>query len=191
MEDFLWIFILLAFWLFEIAGKAIKRQAGVGDKEPKLSRPDPRVSQRDLARDVDSGARRAEDALSRWEAKQQKARAKPVPSVPAASQRRRIRAADRRRDAFEAIAAMLAAPPEEPAPPQLPESLLPIDRPARRKVSAAGDELPPPASVTVRHTGGMRHLGHLRELQRAVVFREILGPPVSLARGSAFRSDAD
>jgi len=181
MEDFFWIFILLAFWVFEIVTKAIKKQQGTNADQPKLSRPDPQASRRELARDVDDGARKAEDALRSWEANQLKAQAqaqaRPVPSASAVPQRRRTRAADRRREAFEAIATMLAPVPVEPEKPATPKSLFPVDQP-RRETRVPAAELPPPPSVRAREQGGFRNLAHLSEIQRAIVLSEILGSPV-------------
>ncbi len=180
MDEFVWIFILGAFWLFEIAAKAIKKQSQGDGGKPKPSRPDPRASQRELARDVDDGARRAEDALRGWEAKQQEAQRQKARARSAPPQRRRTRAADRRREAFEAIAAMLAPTAEEPARPEIPASVQPIERPRRSPETAEQDELPPPPSVRARDPGGVQHLAHLPELQRAVVLSEILGSPIAL-----------
>lgn len=181
MEDFFWIFILLAFWVFEIVTKAIKKQQGTNAGEPKLSRPDPQASRRELARDVDEGARKAEDAMRRWEAKQLKAQvqtqARPVPSTSAVPPRRQTRAADRRRAAFEAIATMLAPVPVEPEKPAIPKSLFPVDQP-RPESRAQAAELPPPPSVREREQGGFQHLAHLSEIQRAIVLSEVLGSPV-------------
>jgi hypothetical protein len=187
MDEFVWIFVLGAFWLFEIAAKAIKKQSSADSSKPKLSQPDPRASQRELARDVDDGARRAEDALRRWEARQQKAQAKAVARAQAVPQSRRIRAADRRRQAFEAIAAMLAEPAEEAARPEIPASVLPVERPRRPPVTVEESKLPPPPSVRARDPGGVQHLAHLPDLQRAVVLSEILGSPVGLPRSSEAR----
>lgn len=190
MDEFVWIFVLGAFWLFEIAAKAIKKQQGTNADQPKLSRPDPQASRRELARDVDHGARTAEDALRRWEAKQLKAQAqaqaRPVPSASAVPQRRRTRAADRRREAFEAIATMLAPVRVEPEKPETPESLFPVDQP-RPEPRAPAAELPPPASVRAREQAGFRNVAHLSEIQRAIVLSEILGSPVGLPGRSESR----
>ncbi|MFQ5530675.1 MAG: hypothetical protein ACE5FP_10075 [Gemmatimonadota bacterium] len=186
MEDFFWIFILLAFWLFEIVGKAIKKQKESEGDEPGRVRPDPRSARRDLARDVDEGARRAEDALRRRDELQ---RATTMTAAPSSAARRRDAAG--RRQAFEAIAAMLAPPPEEPEPPPIPPSVLSVDRPRRPPAPAAEAELPQPPAVRRREQGGLRHLEHLPIFQRAVVLNEVLGPPVSLSRRSAGQLDAD
>jgi hypothetical protein len=195
MEDYVWILILGAFWLFEITNRARKKKGQTEDGEPGASRPDPRSARQELARDVDRAARRAEDTLKRREQQQQQA---PVPmSVPAA--RRRPVGEPRRRDAFEAIAAMLAAPPEKTARAPVArrqEAAAPGRPPAARPRPAASRrpdvEMPPPPAVGRRRgRDGMRHLARLPEIQRAIVLSEILGLPVSLAPRRAFQLDSD
>ncbi len=189
MEDYVWIFILGAFWLFEIASKAIKGKGKTEDGELDATRPDPRRSSRDLSREIDASARRAEDALQRWEAKQPEV--VPVPSRPAAQ--RRARKTQRRREAFAALAPMLAAPPEMQKAVAVPdERIVTVDPPRRIRpppVPVAEPEAPPEVRIAAR--SGIGRLSGLGEIQRAVVLSEILGPPVSLARKSAFHQDPD
>lgn len=186
MEDYVWIFILGAFWLFEIASKAIKGKGKTEDDELDASRPDPRRSSRDLSREIDASARRAEDALQRWEAKQQEV--VPAPSRPAVQ--RRASKTERRREAFEAIASMLAAPPEpQNAVAVREERVVTVAPPrrVRRPVPVAEPQVPP--GVRSGKQSGIGRLSGLGEFQRAIVLSEILGPPVSLSRKSAFYQD--
>lgn len=206
MEDYFWILILGAFWLFEITNKARKKRRQTEEEEPGTSRPDPRSALQELARGVDRSARRAEESLQRREEKQRES--VPVPesvpgSVPvpvSAATRAPVDKTRRRREAFEAIAAMLAVPPEKmatapvtqvqtaaaPGPP-------PATRPRPAPAASRGpdvESLAPPAVVRRRGRLGLRRLARLTEIQRAIVLSEILGPPVSLAKRSAFRLDS-
>ena len=204
MEDYFWILILGAFWLFEIANKARKKRAQTEEEEPGTSRPDPRLALQELARDVDRSARRAEESLQRREEKQRESVPVPGPvpvSVPVpAATRAPVDKTRRRREAFEAIAAMLAVPPEKlatvpvtrvqmaaaPGPP-------PATRPRPAPAASRGpdvERLAPPAVVRRRGRLGLHRLARLTEIQRAIVLSEILGPPVSLAKRSAFRLDS-
>ena len=190
MEDYVWIFVLLAIWLFEIAGKALKKQRlPSGAREGGTPRPDPRASAQELSRDVDASARRAEEALLRWEKRDEVV---PVQAPAVAS--RRVDRTKRRGKALEAIAGMLSAPPKRMKSPErmkAPSRLKRVMEAPRRRsedeprgLSAVTPvaELAAPATVR-RHTRrGIGHLAGLPELQRAVLLREILGPPVSLAR---------
>ena len=201
MEDYFWIFILGAFWLFEIANKALKKKGSTEDGEPGAprSRPDPRAAIQELARDVDRSARQAEETLQRWEGEQQGTVPVPVPVPVPSAAHRPIDKTRRRREAFEAIAAMLAAPPEKMAstPVLRDRTVAAPGRPRatrpRPAVSQGADvEVQPPATVARRRgRDGMRHLARLPEIQRAIVLSEILGPPVSLAKRSAFHLDSD
>ncbi len=201
MEDYVWILILGAFWLFEIANKALKKKGQTEGGEPGAprSRPDPRAAIQELARDVDRSARRAEESLQRWEAEQQETVPVPVPVPVPAAAHRPVDKTRRRREAFEAIAAMLAAPPEKmPTAPvtRVPAAATPgrpaVSRPRPAASPGPDDEIPPPPAVARRRgRDGMRHLARLPEIQRAIVLSEILGPPVSLAKRSAFQLDSD
>jgi len=188
MDEYVWIFILGAFWLFEIAAKAIKGKGKTEDGELDASRPDPRRSSRDLSREIDASARHAEDALQRWEAKQQEV--VPVPSRPAVQ--RRASKTERRREAFEAIASMLAAPPEMQKAVAVPDERIVTVAPQRR-IRPPVPVAVPEVSRGVRRAArsGIGRLSGLGEIQRAIVLSEILGPPVSLAKESAFRQDPD
>jgi hypothetical protein len=195
MEDYVWILVLLAIWLFEITGKALKKKGGPpGGAEVGASRPDPRTSVQELSRDVDASARRAEEALLRWEQKQLEVAPVTVPAVVG----RRSDGTTSRRDAFEAIAGMLAAPRQERMipPPRLTRAMeapsrLATDKPWRLPAVAPVAELPPPATVRSHTRRGIGRLVGLPELQRAVVLREILGPPVSLVRPGSGESRPD
>ena len=196
MEDYVWILILGAFWLFEIVGKAIKAKGKTEDGELDASRPDPRRSSRELSREIDSSARRAEDALQRWEARQ--GEVVPVPARPVVD--RRADKIQRRREAFEAIASMLAAPPERTHAAQTTQQTavavrdqgaVTVSSPRRVRPLAAEVKAPPHHPIRRSGLSGIGRLSGLTEIQRAVVLSEILGPPVSLAKKTAFHQDPD
>ncbi len=200
MEDFVWIFVVLAVWLFEIAGKGLKKQRSSPRVETDASRAET-VSRTERSRELDASARRAEDALQRWEAGQQEQPELPASPVPAATHRS-VTKTQRRREALESIAAMLATPGEKstkvPAtqgrvtekrkPREIPESRRRDVRPQVDKVEPAADA-PPVVRRPARR--GIAGLAGLPELQRAVVLSEILGLPVSLERRGAFYLESD
>jgi len=200
MDDFVWIFVLLAVWLFEIAGKALKKQKlPPGEGEVRSPRPDPRASAQELSREVDASARRAEEALVRWEQEQHEVVRVPVPAAAGG----RVDRKSRRREAFKAIAGMLATPSEGmkspermKSPPRMKRvmeapSRVSADKPRQPSAVTPVVKLAAPASVR-RHTRrGFGRLAGLPELQRAVLLREILGPPVSLSQPGESRSAWD
>jgi hypothetical protein len=193
MEDYVWIFVVAAVWLFEITSKGIKKQSQSSGDEVESSRPDPRSTERNLSREMDASARHAEDALQRWEAKQKDAAVVPAP-VGFNGPRSKTQ---RRKESFEAIAAMLAPPADKtaPAPRERHKAMAVEDRTPARAVRKPSP-LPPvvesaPTPIEASRRGGLRQLAGLPEMQRAVVLSEILGPPVSLAGGSAFHPDPD
>lgn len=192
MDEFVWILLLFGLWIVEIVGKAIKRrQSGSSIEESDSSVRDPRVAKRRLSREVTESARRAEDALARWEERQAEVAVAPEPTS-----RKRGRAPARKQSALEAIASMLIEIPledEGPAPivqetVTAPAVARPWAAEHRRASEIPEEALPAPARVRPKPEGGLKKLGRLPELQRAIVLNEILGPPVSLARKSDFGS---
>lgn len=187
MDDYVWLLVLFGLWVIEIVGKAIKRASGSNTSEetPDSSLRDPRVAKRRLTREVTESARRAEDALARWEQRQAEGAVAPPPPVPS----RRRRAPVRRQSALEAIASMLVElPVQGEGPPQVVHESVPVpvakgkQVPEHRRASETPPEEPLDAPVTFRRDyGGLQRLARLPELQRAIVLSEILGPPVSLA----------
>ncbi len=150
MEDYFWILILGAFWLFEMVNKSRKRKGRQSEVVPASTPP--------------AADRRAE----------------------------KVR---RRRETFEAITSMLVAPPEK-------EQQAPITRQQAKAVRepdvvtvSRRPTLPPPVTGSSRPVvrrsmrSGLERLAGLSEIQRAVVLTEILGPPVSSGRKSAFHLD--
>lgn len=193
MEDYFWILILGAFWLFEIVGKALKKKNRQAvDGEPGTPRPDSPSSRRDLSREPDASARRAEDALLRRETRQREV--VPAPTLPAAD--RRAKKISRRRETFEAIASMLVVPPEQPdkPPTRRHEPIAVQDLRAARATRPPTVQRPVTSTsrpVVVRRSTrrGLERLAGLSDIQRAVVLSEILGPPVSSGRKNAFHLD--
>jgi hypothetical protein len=197
MEDFGWIIFLAVFWILSLMGEQRKKQgkkrraenrehSAPGERDAQVG---PAAGRRDLARDLEEGARRAEEALRRWEARQEQ-RGAPAPA----------RVDDPRREAYEAIAEMLEERTPEPLPEVRPEAppaerRPPAERPVRRAASIRGPSLltkggtlttarrpvaalvEPPVRVA---ESGLDRIERLAPLQRAVVWRELLGPPVSL-----------
>jgi len=211
MEDFGWIIFLAVFWIFSIVGEQRKKQAKRGRAEQREhSAPGEREAQvgpaagrRDLARDLEEGARRAEEALRRWEARQEQRESPPARRQAEAPIARRTTAAparldEQRREAYEAIADMLEGRSAEPPPAERQPSVeyYPLARPPVRRAAP----IPGPSLLTmggrlttarrpvapldqppVRESeSGRDRLERLTPLQRAVVWRELLGPPVSL-----------
>jgi len=198
MEDFVWIFVVLAVWLFEIAGKGLKKQQSSPRVETDALRAEP-ASRKERSRELDASARRAEDALQSWEAGQQEQRELAASPVRAATHRT-VSKTQRRREALESIAGMLAAPADKtdradtaPAMRQQAKAV-----PVRRAALAPRQlalvppvvESPRPPVQPVRRSG-IRQLAGLTEIQRAIVLSEIVGPPVSLQNRPAFHLDFD
>ena len=194
MDEYVWLLLLFGFWIFEIVGKALKdRRGSDADSDPlDASLKDPRVAKRQLSREVTESARRAEDALKRWEERREAATAD---APPPDEWRRPVRV--RRQSALEAIAGMLVDLPLEqegltvvqeeavapPKPVQPRPTPVPEKRRAKHRRASEIAEAEPIVPPTVRRDqpGGLRKLARLSDLQRAVVMSEILGPPVSLA----------
>lgn len=187
MEEYVWLLLLFGLWIFEIIGKALKRGMGEdadGEAQDSSLR-DPRVARRQLSREVTESARRAEDALERWEERQPEVvTAAPPPAPP-----RRRGAPVRRQSALEAIASMLVELPlEEPNVPLVQERVrAPVVADPEESMRRRASEIPRAAESTVpamvqHEEGGLKRLDHLPVLQRAIVLNEILGPPVSLAQ---------
>lgn len=201
--DFGWIVVLVVVWVLSAIGEMRKKQGGKPRPRPQSRarpKPDehdvavgPAAGRRDLARDIAEGARRAEDALRRWEARQAEREA------PA-------RIDEQRREAYEAIAEMLEGRWEEAevpaeAPAEVHTEPTPIEpaAPARRPVHRAS-QIRRPSLLTkggtlqtarrpvaalreppVRTTDtGLARIERLAPLQRAIVWSELLGPPVGL-----------
>jgi len=224
MEDFGWIIFLAVFWVLSVFGEQRKKQGRKGRQRDR-ERPDPDESmvevgpaagRRSLARDLEEGARRAEEALRRWEARQQQteaasptmrqAEARRTTEPPPSRRRTTMPASvdEQRREAYQAIAEMLdgrdpeaAEAPEDRQPegPRLatvsPAARRPVYRAAQiggpslltkggtlveaRRPVAALDE-PPVRTIE----SGLDRIERLPPLQRAVVWSELLGPPVAL-----------
>lgn len=212
--DFGWILLLVFFWVISAIGEQRKKQ---GQKPRPRSRaesaPDernvavgPAAGRRDLARDIAEGARRAEDALRRWEARQAEREGQPARRSaetwrPAEAP---ARVDEQRREAYQAIAEMLEGRSEEEAdlaPVEAHTEAVPAKpaAPARRSVHRAS-QIRGPSLLTkggtlttarrpvaalveppVRTTeSGLERIERLAPLQRAVVWSELLGPPVGL-----------
>lgn len=206
--DFGWVALLVVVWVLSAIGEMRKKQGGKPRPRSRAeSTPDerdvavgPAAGRRDLARDIAEGARRAEDALRRWEARQAEREGQPSPGRPAEAP---ARVDEQRREAYQAIAEMLDGKSEEEAelaPVEAQIEVLPVEPPpvrrpvhrasqirgpslltrggtletARRPVAAL--EEPPVRSVET----GLERIERLAPLQRAVVWSELLGPPVGL-----------
>ncbi|HSM09285.1 MAG TPA: hypothetical protein VLA33_09745 [Gemmatimonadota bacterium] len=169
--DFGWIVLLVVVWVLSAIGEMRKKQGGKPRPRPRSRakpKPDehdvalgPVAGRRDLARDIAEGARRAEDALRGWEARQAAETWRPpeapaeVHTEPAASVRRPVHRASQ-----------IHGP-----------SLLTKGgtlQTARRPVAALRE---PPVRTT---DTGLARIERLAPLQRAVVWSELLGPPVGL-----------
>jgi len=221
--DFGWVVLLVLFWVLSAIAEGRKKQA----KKPRPpSRAEsasderdvavgPAAGRRDLSRDLAEGARRAEEALRRWEARQEQREAAPArrpvearPGRPAwalpgrsaeAPEARRsttapARVDEQRREAYQAIADMLQDRTGEALPDVRPEAA-PFERPARRSATISGPSLltkggtletarrpvaaldEPPVRI---FESGLDRIERLAPLQRAVLWRELLGPPVGL-----------
>jgi hypothetical protein len=205
--DFGWVVLLVVVWVLSAIGEMRKKQ---GKKPRPRSRAEPAsderdvavgpaAGRRDLARDLAEGARRAEDALRRWEARQEQREAAPArrpAEVPAArrSTTAPARVDEQRREAYQAIADMLQDRTAETLPDVRPEAA-PFERPARRSATISGPSLltkggtletarrpvaaldEPPVRI---FESGLDRIERLAPLQRAVLWRELLGPPVGL-----------
>lgn len=212
--DFGWIVLLVVVWVLSAIGEMRKKQ---GDAPRPRNRPEATPDERDAAvgpatgrRDIAEGARRAEDALRRWEARQaeregqsarqqaearRSAETRRPPEAPA-------RVDEQRREAYAAIAEMLEGRSEEAeAPAEVHTEVAPIEpaasarRPVHRAAQIRGPSLltkggtletarRPVAALReppVRTTDtGLARIERLAPLQRAVVWSELLGPPVGL-----------
>lgn len=183
MEDFGWIILLAVFWVLSIVGERRKKQgakwrkrirertaSGERDAEAEVG---PAAGRRSLARDLEEGARRAEEALRRWEARQE--RREEVPAAPARVDEPRREAPPVQPVSVEPVSP--ARPPVRRASPIRGPSLLAKGgsiATARRPVAAL--EEPPVRDIV----SGLERIERLAPLQRAVVWSELLGPPVSL-----------
>ena len=183
MEEYVWVLLLFGLWLFEMVSKAVKRGMREGaDSNPEdSSLRDPRVARRQLSREVTESARRAEDALSRWEEGQADVAVAPAPTPV-----RRRAVPIRAQSALEAIASMLVELPlEEPSVPVVHERVsAPVVVEPEEHTHRRASSIPkgkPTVPATVQRESGLNRLARLPELQRAIVLSEILGPPVSLA----------
>lgn len=67
MEEFGWIILFFLFWVFSSIGDFRKQRKKRRDEDVGTG---PGAGERDLATDIAEGARRAEEALRRWEARQ-------------------------------------------------------------------------------------------------------------------------
>lgn len=218
--DFGWIVLLVVVWVLSAIGEMRKKQGGKPRPRPRSqSRPKPderdvvvgpAAGRRDLARDIAEGARRAEDALRRWEARQAEREGQPA-GRPAEARRSAetwrppeapARVDEQRREAYEAIAEMLEGRSEETDVPaevhtevaQL-EPVASARRPVHRAAQIRGPSLltkggtlqtarrpvgaleePPVRTIE----SGLERIERLAPLQRAVVWSELLGPPVAL-----------
>jgi hypothetical protein len=230
MEDYGWLIFIAAVWIFSTIGEMRKAQRKRQRQERQMPDRDgdearqvgPAALQRDLENDLGDAARRAEEALRRWEARQAPAEARvesprpaPEPAVrrrkgpgQRARERARARAAERhrheasreldfrggeagsrreaaeeRRGAYEAIAGMLGGTPAR-APAET-RAVMPL-----RKSPIAGREmefstrrsdLAPPVRGNRPGASGFERIEQLPMLQRAMVLREVLGPPKALS----------
>lgn len=186
--DFGWIVLLVVFWVLSAIGERRKKQ---GDKprprprnraEPTPDERDvavgPAAGRRDLARDIAEGARRAEEALRRWEARQAEREGQPA--------RRPVEARPSVETWRSAEAHTEVAPVEPATPARRPERRVAQIRgpslltkggtlaTARRPVATLEE---PPVRVA---ESGVERIERLAPLQRAVVWSELLGPPVAL-----------
>ena len=224
MEDFGWIIFVAVFWVLSVFGEQRKKQGRKG-RQRNRERPDPDESdlevgpaagRRSLARDLEEGARRAEAALRRWEARQQPtATAAPTgrqaearrPTAPPPARRGTTvpdRVDEQRREAYQAIAEMLedrdpeaAEAPEDRQPegPRLAPVAPPARRPVYREAQIGGPSLLTKGGTLVAarrpvaaldeppvrtFESGLDRIERLAPLQRAVVWSELLSPPVGL-----------
>jgi len=207
--DFGWVVLLVVVWVLSAIGEMRKKQG----KKPRRPEPDaderdvavgPAAGRRDLARDIAEGARRAEDALRRWEARQEAREEPPGSRRPAEAP---ARVDEQRREAYQAIAEMLdgrSEATEEASEGALVEAHAPVTpvepaMPARRPVHRAS-QIRGPSPLTKggaletarrpvaalerppvrRLETGLERIERLAPLQRAVVWSELLGPPVAL-----------
>ena len=91
MEDYGWLIFIAAVWIFSSIGEMRKAQRKrqreerqIPDRDPDEARQvGPAALQRDLENDLGDAARRAEEALRRWEARQAPAKARAEPPRPA------------------------------------------------------------------------------------------------------------
>jgi len=237
MEDYGWLIFIAAVWIFSSIGEMRKAQRKrqreereIPDRDADESRQvGPAALQRDLENDLGDAARRAEEALRRWEARQAPAKARAEPPRPApepvvmrrkgpgqrARERARARAAQRhgreasrnlefqgaeirprrqaaeeRREAYGAIAGMLGGTPPAKVPAET-RTVMPLrDSPVvGREVGSAshGAPLAPPVRGARPGISGMERIEQLPLLQRAMVLREVLGPPKALSPESDLR----
>ena len=258
MEEFGWIILFFLFWVFSTIGDIRKRQrkdrreGREADRE-RAAETGPQAGERDLAADVSEGARRAEEALRRWEARQRAAEADASGRTPEVELRRRLpdrrdveigrasmsaetararrelrakrREAEQlrrraeiawrdaeaeRKEAYEAVAGMLAGREvgdraEIGSGPEIgagrgtsgtSAGRVTDVRHARATEAASGmplSESAPMGRTGVRSTTtvgfgstGLGRLDALPPLQRAVVLRELLGPPKALSSETGF-----
>lgn len=222
--DFGWIVVLVVVWVLSAIGEQRKKQ---GNKPRPRSGAEsasderdvavgPAAGRRDLARDIAESARRAEDALRRWEARQAEREATSPARRPTEARRlaetwRPAEAPagvdEQRREAYQAIAEMLEGRNEEEAdiaPAEVHAEVAPVEpsAPTRRSVRRAS-QIRGPSLLTkggtletarrpvaaleeppVRTTeSGLERIERLAPLQRAVVWSELLGPPVGMREG--------
>lgn len=150
MEDYFWILILGAFWLFEMVNKSLKKKGRQSEVVPASTPP------------------------------------------PADRRTEKIR---RRRETFEAIASMLVAPPEKAQQAPITRQQAKAVRDRDVVAVTRRPTLPPPVTSSSRPVdrrptrSGLKRMAGLSEIQRVVVLTEILGPPVSSGRKSAFHLD--
>jgi len=230
VEDYGWLIFIAAVWIFSTIGEMRKKQRKRQREErelPDRSRDEgrqvgPAALQRDLEDDLGEAARRAEEALQRWEARQAQAPARAEAPRPApepvvvrrkgpgqrARERARARAAERhrhsasreldfqggeigtrreasekRRDAYGAIAGMLGetaakAPVDTRAVRPLRESPI-VGR--EIESSTRRPRLAPPVQGKRPGASGFERIEQLPMLQRAMILREVLGPPKALS----------
>ena len=205
--EFGWILLLAAFWVLSAIGEQRKKQGKQPQPRSQAESPyeerdvavGPAAGRRDLERDIADGARRAEEALRRWEARQEEREGQPARRPVEAP----ARVDEQRREAYQAIADMLEgrseatdeAPVEAYTEVAPVEQAAPVRRPVHRAAQIRGPSLltkggtlttarrpvaaleEPPVRTTV---SGLERIERLGPLQRAVVWSELLGPPVSL-----------
>lgn len=93
MEEFGWIILFFLFWVFSTVGDFRKQQRKKRRRDEDVGT-GPAAGERDLATDIAEGARRAEEALRRWEARQREE--KEVDAGPATEEVPRRQLPDRR-----------------------------------------------------------------------------------------------
>lgn len=254
MEEFGWIILFFLFWVFSTVGD-IRKRRGKGRREEREASRDrssgtgPRAGERDLTTDVAEGARRAEEALRRWEARQRATEGEALGRSPEvelrhrlpdrrdveiarssmnmdnARARRELRAKRReaeelrrradvawrdaeaeRKDAYEAIAGMLAGREIGDEAEIGRGAEIGSGRAAsgtgsgrvtgrrRARATEAASGMPLARSTPMGGSGvgtsaagrskdavGLGRLDRLPPLQRAIVLREVLGPPKALS----------